>query len=256
VNVSPQELLHPGYPGLVALVLEITETALIPDERGRDATLTVRILRELGVRVFLDDFGSGYSSLERLAALPVDGLTLWGWAKAVELRDQETAGHTERVTALTLRLARALGVPEEDLEHIRRGAILHDVGKLAIPDHVLLKPGPLTEEEWAVTKKHPVYAYEWLSGIPFLRKALDIPYAHHERWDGSGYPRGLKGEAIPLSARIFAVVDVYDALTSDRPYRKAWPKEKALAYLREQAGRQFDPQVVATFLRLVEEEGL
>jgi PAS domain S-box-containing protein/putative nucleotidyltransferase with HDIG domain len=183
-------------------------------------------------------------------------LTLWGWAKAVELRDQETAGHTERVTALTLRLARALGVPEEDLEHIRRGAILHDVGKLAIPDRILLKPGPLTEEEWAVMKRHPVHAYEWLSGIPFLRKALDIPYAHHERWDGSGYPRGLKGEAIPLFARIFAVVDIYDALTSDRPYRKAWPKEKALAYLREQAGRQFDPQVVATFLRLVEEEGL
>jgi HD-GYP domain-containing protein (c-di-GMP phosphodiesterase class II) len=130
------------------------------------------------------------------------------------------------------------------------------VGKLAIPDHILLKPGPLTEEEWAVMKRHPVYAYEWLSGIPFLGKALDIPYAHHERWDGSGYPRGLKGEAIPLFARIFAVVDVYDALTSDRPYRKAWPKEKALAYLQEQAGRQFDPQVVATFLRLVEEEGL
>jgi PAS domain S-box-containing protein/putative nucleotidyltransferase with HDIG domain len=183
-------------------------------------------------------------------------LTLWGWAKAVELRDQETAGHTERVTELTLRLARALGVPEEDLEHLRRGAILHDVGKLALPDAILLKPGPLTEEEWAVMKKHPVYAYEWLSGIPFLRKALDIPYAHHERWDGSGYPRGLQGEAIPLSARIFAVVDVYDALTSDRPYRKAWPKEKALAYLEEQAGRQFDPQVVAAFLRLAEEEGL
>ena len=181
--------------------------------------------------------------------------TLWGWAKAVELRDQETAGHTERVTALTLRLARALGVPEEDLEHLRRGAILHDVGKLAIPDHILLKPGPLTEEEWAVMKKHPVYAHEWLSGIPFLRKALEIPYAHHERWDGSGYPRGLQGEAIPLSARIFAVVDVYDALTSDRPYRKAWSKEKALAYLEEQAGKGFDPQVVAAFLRLVEEEG-
>ncbi len=175
-------------------------------------------------------------------------LTLWGWAKAVELRDQETAGHTERVTNLTLRLARALGVPEEDLEHLRRGAILHDVGKIAIPDAILLKPGPLTEEEWAVMKRHPVYAYQWLSGIPFLRKALEIPYAHHERWDGSGYPRGLKGEAIPLSARIFAVVDVYDALTSDRPYRKAWPREKALAYLREEAGRLFDPEVVRAFL--------
>ncbi|GAA6757141.1 PAS domain S-box protein [Thermus oshimai] len=181
-------------------------------------------------------------------------LTLWGWAKAVELRDQETAGHTERVTSLTLRLARALGVPEEELEHLRRGAILHDVGKIAIPDAILLKPGPLTEEEWAVMKRHPVYAHEWLSGIPFLRKALEIPYAHHERWDGSGYPRGLKGEAIPLSARIFAVVDVYDALTSDRPYRKAWPKEKALAYLEEEAGRLFDPEVVRAFLELMKGE--
>ncbi|GAA6735485.1 PAS domain S-box protein [Thermus oshimai] len=181
-------------------------------------------------------------------------LTLWGWAKAVELRDQETAGHTERVTSLTLRLARALGVPEEELEHLRRGAILHDVGKIAIPDAILLKPGSLTEEEWAVMKRHPVYAHEWLSGIPFLRKALEIPYAHHERWDGSGYPRGLKGEAIPLSARIFAVVDVYDALTSDRPYRKAWPKEKALAYLEEEAGRLFDPEVVRAFLELMKGE--
>jgi len=182
-------------------------------------------------------------------------LTLWGWAKAVELRDQETAGHTERVTELTLRLARALGVPEEDLDDLRRGAILHDVGKIAIPDAILLKPGPLTEEEWQEMRKHPVYAYEWLSGIPFLKKALEIPYAHHERWDGSGYPRGLKGSEIPLSARIFAVVDVYDALTSDRPYRKAWPREKALAYLQEQAGKQFDPEVVAAFLRLMAEEG-
>ncbi|MDM7324856.1 MAG: PAS domain S-box protein [Thermus sp.] len=181
-------------------------------------------------------------------------LTLWGWARAVELRDQETAGHTERVTELAVRLSKALGVPEEDLEHIRRGAILHDVGKIGIPDSILLKPGPLTEEEWAIMKKHPVYAYEWLSGIPFLKKALEIPYAHHERWDGSGYPRGLKGLEIPLFARIFAVVDVYDALTSDRPYRKAWPKEKALAYLREQAGKGLDPEVVVTFLRILEEE--
>lgn len=181
-------------------------------------------------------------------------LTLWGWAKAVELRDQETAGHTERVTALTLRLAEALGVPEEDLDDLRRGAILHDIGKIAIPDRILLKPGPLTEEEWRVMKLHPVYAYEWLSGIPFLKKALEVPYAHHERWDGSGYPRGLKGLEIPLSARIFAVADVYDALTSDRPYRKAWPKEKALAYIREEAGKQFDPEVVEAFLKLMAEE--
>ena len=182
-------------------------------------------------------------------------LTLWGWAKAVELRDQETSGHTERVTELALRLARALGVPEEDLEHIRRGAILHDVGKIAIPDRILQKPGPLTEEEWAVMKRHPVYAYEWLSGIPFLKKALEIPYSHHERWDGSGYPLGLKEQAIPFSARIFTVVDVYDALTSDRPYRKAWPREKALAYIQEEAGRQFDPEGVEAFLPLMEGGG-
>jgi len=181
-------------------------------------------------------------------------LTLEGWGKAVELRDQETAGHTKRVTELTLKLARRLGVPEEDLVHIRRGAMLHDIGKLGIPDRILLKPGPLSEEEWAIMKKHPVYAYEWLSGIPFLRRALDIPYAHHERWDGSGYPRGLKGEAIPRAARIFAVADVYDALTSDRPYRKAWPRHKAIEYIRMQAGKQFDPRVVEAFLQVIEAE--
>ena len=137
---------------------------------------------------------------------------------------------------------------------IEMAAPLHDMGKIAIPDSILLKPGPLTEEEWAVMKLHPVYAYEWLSGIPFLKKALEVPYAHHERWDGSGYPRGLKGLEIPLSARIFAVADVYDALTSDRPYRKAWPKEKALAYIREEAGKQFDPEVVEAFLKLMAEE--
>jgi putative nucleotidyltransferase with HDIG domain len=178
-------------------------------------------------------------------------LTLLGWAQAVELRDQETAGHTQRVTELTLKLAQKLGLPKEDLEHIRRGAILHDVGKLGVPDAVLLKPGPLSEEEWALMRKHPTLAHQWLSGIPFLRKALAIPYAHHERWDGSGYPRELQGEAIPLEARIFAVIDVYDALTSERPYRKAWPKEKALDYIREQSGKQFDPEVVAAFLELM-----
>lgn len=181
-------------------------------------------------------------------------LTLMGWAQAVELRDQETAGHTQRVTELTVKLAQQLGLPYEDIEHLRRGAILHDVGKLGVPDAVLLKPGQLNEEEWALMRKHPTLAYQWLSGIPFLRKALAIPYAHHERWDGSGYPRGLQGEAIPLEARIFAVVDVYDALTSDRPYRQAWPKEKALAYIREQSGKQFDPRVVEAFLALIDQD--
>jgi PAS domain S-box-containing protein len=177
--------------------------------------------------------------------------TLEGWSRALDLRDRDTEGHTQRVAELTVRLARAVGVPEPDLVHVRRGALLHDIGKLGIPDGILLKPGPLTEEEWAVMRQHPEYAYRWLSGIEFLRPALDIPYCHHERWDGAGYPRGLKGEEIPLAARIFAVVDVFDALTSDRPYREAWSQEEAVRYIRGQAGVQFDPRVVETFLELV-----
>lgn len=177
--------------------------------------------------------------------------TLEGWVKALDLRDNETKGHTQRVTEMTLRLARAMGVGEEDLVHIRRGALLHDIGKIGIPDSVLLKAGPLSDQEWAIMRKHPEYAYEWLSPIPYLRPALDIPYCHHEKWDGSGYPRGLKGKQIPLAARIFAVVDVWDALTSDRPYRKGWPEAKALEHIRSVAGTHFDPDVVEVFLRIM-----
>lgn len=175
--------------------------------------------------------------------------TIEGWSRALDLRDRETEGHTQRVTEMTLRLARALGVKEEDLVHMRRGALLHDIGKLGVPDSILLKPGPLTPQEWEVMRRHPQYAYEMLSPIAYLRPALDIPYCHHEKWDGTGYPRGLKGEQIPLAARIFAVVDVWDALSSDRPYRRAWPPEKVRAYLEDQAGKHFDPRVVEVFLR-------
>lgn len=175
--------------------------------------------------------------------------TLEGWSRALDLRDKETEGHTQRVADLTLRLARARGIEDAELVHIRRGALLHDIGKMGIPDSILLKPGPLTDEEWVVMRKHPVYALELLSPIAYLRPALDIPYAHHEKWDGTGYPRGLTETQIPLAARIFAVVDVWDALTSDRPYRPAWSPEKALAYIRDQAGRHFDPAVVEVFLR-------
>mgnify|MGYP000137061488 FL=1 len=182
--------------------------------------------------------------------------TLAGWSRALDLRDRETEGHTQRVTELTVRIAQAMGVPGTELVHIRRGALLHDIGKLGIPDAILLKPGPLSEEEWEVMRRHPDYAFRWLAGIEFLRPALDIPYCHHERWDGGGYPRGLKGEEIPLAARIFAVVDVFDALTSDRPYRKAWSRDEALRYIHEQAGRQFDPKVVEVFLREVGAESL
>ena len=142
-------------------------------------------------------------------------------------------------------------LPEEQLVHIRRGALLHDIGNMGVPDAILLKPDKLTDEEWVVMKKHPEYAHQLLSPISYLRQALDIPYAHHERWDGSGYPRGLKGEEIPLSARLFSVVDVWDALRSDRPYRPGWANDRVLAYLREQSGRHFDPQAVALFLNTV-----
>lgn len=177
--------------------------------------------------------------------------TLEGWVKALDLRDKETEGHTQRVTEMTVRLAREMGIEDDQIEHIRRGALLHDVGKIGIPDEILLKPGRLTDEEWTVMRRHPVYAYEWLSPVAYLRPALDIPYAHHERWDGGGYPRGLKGTEIPLAARIFAVVDVWDALRSDRPYREGWPLEQVRDYLLENAGTQFDPQVVKVFLSQV-----
>lgn len=179
-------------------------------------------------------------------------LTLSGWSKALEYRDQETEGHSLRVTEMTLELAQRLGVPQSELEHIRRGALLHDIGKMAIPDTILLKNGPLTDDEWEVVKLHPIRAKELLEKIPFLGSALDIPYHHHERWDGSGYPEGLSGQAIPLAARIFAVVDHWDALTSDRPYRQAWPKDRVLGYIREQSRKIFDPEIVPVFLKLIE----
>ena len=174
--------------------------------------------------------------------------TLEGWANALELRDKETEGHTRRVAEVVTRLAQALGVRENDMVHLYRGALLHDIGKMGVPDSIVLKPGPLTEDEWVIMRKHPQYAYDMLSPITYLRMALDIPYCHHEKWDGTGYPRGLKGGLIPMAARIFAVVDVWDALTSDRPYRKAWQEEKTCQYIQEQAGLHFDPEVVKAFL--------
>ncbi len=173
--------------------------------------------------------------------------TIEGWANALELRDQETTGHSRRVVEWTIKLARQMNVAEEMLEHLRRGAILHDIGKMGIPDTILLKNGPLTEDEWVVMRQHPGYAYRLLSNIPFLEPATDIPYCHHERWDGAGYPRGLRGEEIPLAARIFTVIDVWDALSSDRPYRRAWPAEEVMRYLRDNAGSYFDARVVEQF---------
>jgi len=179
--------------------------------------------------------------------------TIEGWARALEMRDMETEGHSRRVVDTTMKLVQNLGIHGEKLAHIRRGALLHDIGKMAVPDAILQKPGKLNEEEWRIMRLHPVYAFEWLSSIEYLRPALDIPYCHHEKWDGSGYPRGLQGEQIPLSARIFAVADVWDALRSDRPYRKAWPIEKTLTYIKDQSGKHFDPQVVEAFLKTIDE---
>jgi PAS domain S-box-containing protein/putative nucleotidyltransferase with HDIG domain len=176
--------------------------------------------------------------------------TIEGWSHALELRDRETQGHTLRVVELTLNIATEMGMSKSDLTQIRRGALLHDIGKMGIPDGILLKPGSLTESEWEVMREHPVLAYNMLSPILFLRQALDIPYCHHEKWDGTGYPRQLKEKNIPLSARIFAVADVWDALCSDRPYRKAWSEEQALSYICEQSGKQFDPDVVNAFLKI------
>jgi PAS domain S-box-containing protein/putative nucleotidyltransferase with HDIG domain len=176
--------------------------------------------------------------------------SLAGWSRALELRDRDTEAHSQRVTEMTLKLAQAMDIPEEQLVHIRRGALLHDIGKMGIPDSILRKPGPLTEEEWVIMRKHPEYAHEMLSPIAYLRPALDIPHYHHEHWNGTGYPCGLQGDKIPLAARIFAVVDVWDALCSNRPYSRGWSTDAALEHIRSLAGTQLDPDVVDVFLKL------
>ncbi len=190
------------------------------------------------------------SNLELMIAYDA---TIEGWAQALELRDEETEGHSRRVLELTLQLARRMGISGERLTHIRRGALLHDIGKMGIPDSILRKPGPLNKEEWAFMRQHPIRAYELMVKIPYLKQALEIPYSHHEKWDGSGYPLGLKGEQIPFAARIFAIVDVYDALTSNRPYRPAMSEADVIRYIQEQSGLHFDPQVVNAFLKMIDD---
>ena len=179
--------------------------------------------------------------------------TIEGWVKALDLRDRETEGHTQRVTEITVKLARKLNCTEDELVHIRRGALLHDMGKMGIPDEILQKPGPLTDDEWVIMRRHPQYAYQMLNPIKYLERAMIIPYYHHERWDGSGYPHKLKGKDIPLHARLFSVVDVWDALQSDRPYRKGLPAKEIVEYLQKEAGRLFDPEIVDVFIPLIEE---
>ncbi|MDR3576071.1 MAG: GAF domain-containing protein [Anaerolineaceae bacterium] len=232
--------------GALKGVLEIFHRSLLTvDEAWLDFLATLAGQAAIAI----DDIGM-FDNLQRSnkeLTLAYDA-TIEGWSQAMDLRDKETEGHTRRVTEMTLQLAKVLGLSEEALVHIRRGSLLHDIGKLGVPDQILFKPGPLDENEWLLMKKHPEYAYQMLEPIEYLRPALDIPYCHHEKWDGSGYPRGLKGEQIPLAARIFAIVDVWDALTSDRPYRSAWPKEKTIEHIKSASGTHFDPEVVKSFL--------
>jgi putative nucleotidyltransferase with HDIG domain len=177
--------------------------------------------------------------------------TIEGWSKAMDLRDHETEGHTLRVTQMTLKLAEAMGMTGDELIHIRRGALLHDIGKMGVPDRILLKPDRLKDDELVLMRCHPQYAYDMLSPVAYLRPALNIPYCHHEWWNGSGYPQGLKGEEIPLEARLFAIVDVWDALTSDRPYRPAWTTQETITYIKGLSGKQFEPRIVDKFMELL-----
>ncbi len=233
---------------LISLVLASTQVS-----KG-DLEVRVEPRSDDEVAILAEAFNQMVSSLQasRDALFDAYDRTLEGWSKALELRDKETEGHTLRVTNMTVELARWMGIEDkEELIQIQRGALLHDIGKMGIPDHILLKPDKLTDEEWKIMRKHPELAYEMLWPIEYLRPALDIPYCHHEKWDGTGYPRRLKGENIPFAARTFAVIDVWDALTSDRPYRKAMNREEALVEIRKQSGRHFDPQVVDAFLNYI-----
>ncbi len=231
-------------------VLEVfRRSPLEPDQEWRDFLTALA-----GQTAIAIENSTLFASLQRSTdeLIMAYDATIEGWSRALDLRDKETEGHTQRVTEMTLALARAYGLGDQELAQIRWGALLHDIGKMGVPDAILLKPGPLSEEEWTIMKLHPKLAFEMLSPIRYLRHALDIPYCHHEKWDGSGYPRGLKEEQIPIAARLFAVVDVWDALRSDRPYRRGWSEDEVLDHIANLSGSHFDPTVVKTFLRLVE----
>jgi len=234
--------------GVVRGVLEtFHRTRFNPDEEWKDYFESLASQAAIAI-----DNAELFNSLQKsnLDLIVAYDATIEGWSRALDLRDRETEGHTQRVANMAIKLAKAMGVAEDKLLHVRRGALLHDIGKMGIPDQILFKTGPLDEKEWEIMRKHPVLAYDMLSPIKYLAPALDIPYCHHEKWDGTGYPRGLAGEHIPLAARIFAIADVWDALTSVRPYRDAWSKEKTHAYILEHSGTHFDPNIVDVFSTL------
>ncbi|MEP7137328.1 MAG: HD domain-containing phosphohydrolase [Chloroflexota bacterium] len=273
IGTSLTALIHPEDAS------QLLDLLTLPEWNGITATLNYRARHKSGeyiwlettARLFFDDIDQRkelqassrniterMQSQEALQKAHADlqeayDKTIEGWVLALDLRDRETEGHTQRVTEMTKKLARKLECTDEEMVHIRRGALLHDMGKMGIPDEILQKPGPLTDDEWVVMRRHPQYAYHMLSPINYLSHALIIPYYHHERWDGSGYPHKLKGKDIPLHARLFAVVDVWDALSSDRPYRKSLPTKEVVEYLQKEAGRLFDPEIVEIFIPLINE---
>jgi PAS domain S-box-containing protein/putative nucleotidyltransferase with HDIG domain len=256
MNILEEEnfIYYCGVPlvikGSVKGVLEVfNRTALEPDPEWFEFLNSLA-----GQTAIAIESATLFDSLQRSnseLALAYDA-TIEGWSRALDLRDKETEGHTLRVTEMAVTLARASGFTEAELVQVRWGSLLHDIGKMGVPDGILLKPGPLTDEEWVEMKKHPVLAYEMLSPIRYLRLALDVPYFHHEKWDGTGYPHGLKERQIPLAARIFAVVDVWDALSSNRPYRAGWKKEKVRDHILASSGTHFDPQVVDVFMSVLQ----
>ena len=238
--------------GQVKGVLEIFSRAPLSHSGGKSEWLDALETFAMQAAIAIDN-AQLFENLERSnqeLAVAYD-TTIEGWSRALEVRGRETQGHTQRVAEMTIRLAQALNLSEAAIIHIRRGALLHDIGKMGVTDFILHKPNKLTEAEWTIMRQHPQVAHDLLAPITYLHPALDIPHCHHEKWDGTGYPRGLQGEQIPLAARLFAIVDVWDALTSDRPYRPAWSRDKAIEYIREQSGKHFDPQVVEVFLGIV-----
>jgi putative nucleotidyltransferase with HDIG domain len=247
IKFNQQEL------GQVKFLYSENGTKISKDNIADDEIILRMLSERLGVLSAIFDKNEEIERLKNEALNAYDR-TIEAWAAAFETQQKEASGHTERVTNLAIELAKEMGFEGEDLVHIRRGALLHDIGKISIPDEIISKPGKLTEAEFDVVRRHPLFAKKWLSQIDLLKPALQIPYYHHEKWDGSGYPLGLAGEEIPLVARLFSIVDVWDALTSDRPYRRALSKEEALNLIISQSGSHFDPKVVEKFIKLLSKE--
>jgi len=254
---SEKFIVYYGVPliakGRVLGVLEIFHRSpLQPDEDWQDFLNIIS-----GQTAIAIDSAMMYKELQKtnFELSMAYNATIDAWSRTLDLRDRDTEGHTRRVTDITLKFASVVGVKETDLIHIRRGATLHDIGKVAIPDEILFKPGPLDQQEWETMRQHPKFAIDLLSPIKYLERAMEIPHWHHEKWDGTGYPDKLSGEEIPFSARLFALVDVYDALTSDRPYRTAWSRQDTVQYIENQSGRHFDPRLAPEFLNLVNVSG-